>query len=164
MLRRAAARFPLRPSGRPTLPLMDEPLRVTPGLTLPAEELHWRFDPSGGPGGQHANKAATRVELSFDVAASPAVPEDLRAVLLERLGARLTAGVLSLVVSESRSQWRNRQIARRRLAAVLAEALRPRRSRRPTRPSRAARLRRLAEKRHRSEAKRRRQPPAPDGD
>jgi ribosome-associated protein len=104
------------------------------------------------------------VELSFDVAASPAVPEDLRAVLLERLGARLTAGVLSLVVSESRSQWRNRQIARRRLAAVLAEALRPRRSRRPTRPSRAARLRRLAEKRHRSEAKRRRRPPAPEGD
>ena len=164
MLRRGAARSPLRPSGRPTLPLMDEPLAVAPGLIIPAEELQWRFDPSGGPGGQHANKAATRVELSFDVAASPAVPEDLRAVLLERLGARLTAGVLSLVVSESRSQWRNRQIARRRLATVLAEALRPRRSRRPTRPSRAARLRRLAEKRHRSEAKHRRRPPAPDGD
>jgi len=143
---------------------MDEPLAVAPGLIIPAEELQWRFDPSGGPGGQHANKAATRVELSFDVAASPAVPEDLRAVLLERLGARLTAGVLSLVVSESRSQWRNRQIARRRLATVLAEALHPRRSRRPTRPSRAARLRRLAEKRHRSEAKHRRRPPAPDGD
>ena len=143
---------------------MDEPLAVAPGLIIPTEELQWRFDPSGGPGGQHANKAATRVELSFDVAASPAVPEDLRAVLLERLGARLTAGVLSLVVSESRSQWRNRQIARRRLATVLAEALHPRRSRRPTRPSRAARLRRRAEKRHRSEAKHRRRPPAPDGD
>jgi ribosome-associated protein len=138
---------------------MDEPLRVIPGLVIPAEELHWRFDTSGGPGGQHANKSSTRVELAFDVAASPAVPEPLRAVLLERLGGRLTAGVLHLVVSESRSQWRNRQIARRRLAAVLGEALRPRRSRRPTRPTGAARLRRLAEKRRRGEAKRNRRPP-----
>jgi ribosome-associated protein len=138
---------------------MDEPLRVAPGLVIPAEELRWRFDTSGGPGGQHANKSSTRVELAFDVAASPAVPEPLRAVLLERLGGRLAAGVLHLVVSESRSQWRNRQIARRRLVAVLEEALRPRRSRRPTRPTGAARLRRLAEKRRRGESKRNRRPP-----
>jgi len=143
---------------------MDEPLRVAPGLVIPAEELRWRFDTSGGPGGQHANKASTRVELAFDVAASPAVPEPLRVVLLERLGTRLTSGVLHLMVNESRSQWRNRQIARRRLAAMLEEALRPRRSRRPTRPTGASRLRRLAEKRRRGEAKRHRRTPDADPD
>ena len=140
---------------------MDEPLRVAPGLVIPADELRWRFDTSGGPGGQHANKSSTRVELAFDLAASPAVPEPLRAVLLERLATRLPAGVLHLVVDESRSQWRNRQIARRRLAALLEEALRPRRSRRPTRPTAASRLRRLADKRQRGEAKRHRRPPDP---
>jgi len=143
---------------------MDEPLRVAPELVIPAEELRWRFDPSGGPGGQHANKTATRVELAFDVATSPAVPETRRALLLEQLGPRLVAGVLIVTVNESRSQWRNRQMARRRLAAILQEALRPRRRRRPTRPSAAARLRRLAAKQHRAEAKRRRQPPQPEED
>ena len=138
---------------------MDEPLHVAPGLVIPAEELRWRFDPSGGPGGQHANKASTRVELAFDVAASPAVPEPMRALLLERLGSRLAAGELRLVVNESRSQWRNREIARRRLAATLEEALRPLRRRRATRPTAASRLRRLAVKRRRGEAKRRRRPP-----
>jgi ribosome-associated protein len=138
---------------------MDEPLHVAPGLVIPAEELRWRFDPSGGPGGQHANKSSTRVELAFDVAGSPAVPEPMRALLLERLGGRLTTGELRVVVNESRSQWRNREIARRRLAAALEEALRTRRPRRATRPTAAARLRRLAVKRHRGEAKRRRRPP-----
>jgi len=143
---------------------MDEPLRVTPGLVIPAEELQWRFDTSGGPGGQHANRSATRVELAFDVAASPAVPEPLRAILLERLGTRISGGVLRLVVNESRSQWRNRQIARRRLADLLSEALRPRRRRRPTRPSAAARLRRLADKQRRGEIKRHRRAPGPGED
>lgn len=143
---------------------MDEPLRVAPGLVIPADELQWRFDTSGGPGGQHANRSATRVELAFDVASSPAVPEPLRALLLERLATRLSAGVLHLVVNESRSQWRNRQIARRRLADLLTEALRPRRRRRPTRPSAAARLRRLADKRHRGDVKRDRRAPRPEED
>lgn len=138
---------------------MDEPLHVAPGLVIPAEELRWRFDPSGGPGGQHANKSSTRVELAFDLAASPAVPEPMRSLLLDRLGSRLAAGELRLVVNESRSQWRNREIARRRLAALLHEALQPRRRRRATRPTAASRLRRLAVKRQRGEAKRRRRPP-----
>ena len=138
---------------------MDEALHVAPGLVIPAEELRWRFDPSGGPGGQHANKSSTRVELAFDLSASPAIPEPMRALLLERLGSRLAAGELRLVVNESRSQWRNREIARRRLAATLEEALRPRRRRRATRPTAASRLRRLAVKRHRGEAKRNRRPP-----
>jgi len=143
---------------------MDEPLHVAPGLVIPAEELRWRFDPSGGPGGQHANKSSTRVELAFDLAASPAVPEPMRALLLERLGSRLSAGELRLVVNESRSQWRNREIARRRLAATLQDALRPRRRRRATHPTAASRLRRLAVKRQRGEAKRRRRPPDAGGD
>ena len=116
---------------------MDEPLRVAPGLVIPADELRWHFDTSGGPGGQHANRSATRVELAFDLAASPAVPEALRARLLERLGARAPGGVVRVVVDESRSQWRNRQTARRRLAALLAEAGRVPRRRRPTRPTAA---------------------------
>ncbi|MFH1330440.1 MAG: peptide chain release factor-like protein, partial [Actinomycetota bacterium] len=100
---------------------MDEPLRVAPGLVIPADELRWRFDTSGGPGGQHANRSATRVELAFDLATSPPVPEAVRARLLERLSPRAPGGVVRVVVDESRSQWRNRQTARRRLAALLAD-------------------------------------------
>jgi ribosome-associated protein len=85
-------------------------------------------------------------------------------MLLDRLAPRLTAGVLTLTVNESRSQWRNRQIARRRLAATLEEALRPVRPRRPTRPSAAARLRRLTAKRRPSQATRDRRPPDPGED
>lgn len=137
---------------------------MTPELVIPPGELRWHFDTAGGPGGQHANRAATRVELSFDLGASPAIPETLRRRLLERLGPRPAGGVIRLVVDESRSQWRNRQIARRRLAALLAEALRVPRPRRPTRPGPAARLRRLADKRHLSEVKRRRRRPEPGDD
>ena len=140
---------------------MDEPLRVTPGVVIPAAELRWHFDTAGGPGGQHANRSATRAELTFDLAGSPSIPEGLRPRLLERLGARAPSGVVRVVADESRSQWRNRQTARRRLAAMLAEALRVPRRRRPTRPTAASRLRRLADKRHRAEVRRRRQPPDP---
>lgn len=149
------------PASRPNLGLVDQPLRVAPGLVIPPGELHWRFDTAGGPGGQHANRSATRVELTFDLAASPAVPEELRRRLLERLGARAPGGVVRLVVDDSRSQWRNRQTARRRLAALLEEGLQVTRPRRPTRPTTASRLRRLADKRHRSEVRRRRRPPDP---
>ena len=138
---------------------MDEPLRVAPGLAIPADELRWHFDTSGGPGGQHANRSATRAEITFDLVGSPSVPEDLRARLLERLGARAPGGVVRVSADESRSQWRNRQTARRRLATLLAEALRVPRHRWPTRPTAASRLRRLADKRHRSEVRRRRRPP-----
>lgn len=152
------------PASRPNLPLVDQPLHVTPGLVIPPGELHWRFDTAGGPGGQHANRSATRAELTFDLAASPAVPEDLRRRLLERLGARAPGGVIRLVVDDSRSQWRNRQTARRRLAALLEEGLQVTRPRRPTRPTTASRLRRLADKRHRAQALRRRRRPEPDED
>jgi ribosome-associated protein len=138
---------------------VDQPLRVASGLVIPPGELRWRFDTAGGPGGQHANRSATRAELTFDLAASSAVPEELRRRLLERLGARAPGGVIRLIVDESRSQWRNRQMARRRLAALLAEGLQAPRPRLATRPTAASRLRRLADKRHRSEIRRRRRPP-----
>lgn len=140
---------------------MDDPLRVTPGLEIPAAELRWHFEPAGGPGGQHANRSATRAELLFDLAGSASLSEEVRARLLARLAGRAPGGVIRVVADESRSQWRNRQAARRRLASLLEEALRVPRSRRPTRPTVASRLRRLADKRHRKETLRRRRPPGP---
>ncbi len=94
-------------------------------ITIPAAELTWRFDTSGGPGGQHANRSATRVELSWDLANSPSVPDDLRSRILKRLGHRAADGVVRVASGESRSQWRNRAIARSRLAEILEEALAP---------------------------------------
>lgn len=147
------------PARRPNLGPVDQPLRVAPGLVIPPGELRWRFDPAGGPGGQHANRSATRAELIFDLAGSPSLPGDVRARLLERLGARAPGGVIRVTADESRSQWRNRQTARRRLAEILAGGLAVPRRRRPTRPTAASRLQRLADKRHRSEVRRRRRRP-----
>jgi ribosome-associated protein len=139
---------------------MQEPLRVGDDLVIPAAELRWRFDPSGGPGGQHANRSSTRVELSFDLRASSAPTEELRARMLRRLGERAPGGVVTVTVDESRSQWRNRVIARRRLGKLLADAgRRERRPRIPTRPTREARRRRLERKRRRGELKRLRRRP-----
>ncbi|HSF85536.1 MAG TPA: alternative ribosome rescue aminoacyl-tRNA hydrolase ArfB [Acidimicrobiia bacterium] len=141
---------------------MDD-LRVNEEVTIPGRELSERFDTSGGPGGQHANRAASRVALSFDVAGSPSLAEETRLRLLERLAAQATGGVVTVVVDESRSQWRNRQSARRRLADVLAEALRPLPPpRRPTKPSRASQRRRVDEKKARGRVKRLRRRPEVD--
>ncbi|MCJ7726143.1 MAG: aminoacyl-tRNA hydrolase [Acidimicrobiia bacterium] len=141
---------------------MNEPLEIRPGLTVPAAELAWRFDPSGGPGGQHANRASSRAELSFDLGASPSVPDDLRARMLTNLGPRARNGMVIVTVDESRSQWRNRAIARKRLERLLREACRLPRSRRETRPSAGARRRRREEKRRRSETKNLRRRPEPE--
>lgn len=140
----------------------DGPLRVAASLTIPAAELRWRFDPSGGPGGQHANKTSTRAEVSWEVARSEAVTEEVRSRLLERLGGRAPGGVITIAVDETRSQWRNRVIARRRLTAVLDEALRPEAERIATRIPASARRRRLERKRRRAELKRGRRAPEPD--
>jgi ribosome-associated protein len=126
-------------------------LRVSPSLAIPLAELRLRFGPSSGPGGQHANKAATRVEVRFDVARSPSLGPRQRARLLERLGP-----VVAVVADSERSQARNRQVALDRLATRLATALTVRPPRRPTRPSVAARERRLTDKRHQAERKARR--------
>ena len=122
---------------------------------LPARELHWRFSRSSGPGGQGVNTADSRVELSFDLARSPSVPDHLRERALRRLAARLVDGMLTVVASEHRSQLRNREAARTRLAAVLRGAMAgdpP--ARRPTRPTAGSQRRRLDAKARRSATKR----------
>ncbi|WP_232376955.1 alternative ribosome rescue aminoacyl-tRNA hydrolase ArfB [Amycolatopsis aidingensis] len=128
---------------------------VGPRLVIPAAELTERFSRSSGPGGQGVNTTDSRVELSFDVARSPSVPEDLRPRLLERLAGKLSGGVLTIAASEHRAQLANREAARERLAAVLREAAAPPPPRRKrSRPSRGAKERRLAEKKRRGELKR----------
>ncbi|MFD4249610.1 alternative ribosome rescue aminoacyl-tRNA hydrolase ArfB [Amycolatopsis thermoflava] len=130
-------------------------LQVSRRLVIPAAELRERFSRSSGPGGQGVNTTDSRVELSFDVARSPSIPDDLRARLLERLRSRLVDGVLTIAASEHRAQLANREAARERLVAVLrAAAAPPPPPRRPTKPSRGAKERRLAEKKRRGDVKR----------
>ncbi|MFD2768114.1 alternative ribosome rescue aminoacyl-tRNA hydrolase ArfB [Micromonospora eburnea] len=134
---------------------MDDGLRVTERLVVPAAELRERFSRSSGPGGQGVNTADSRVELSFDLAGSPSVPERLRVRALERLAGRLVDGVLTVAASEHRAQLANREAARDRMAALLRAAVAPPpKPRRPTRPSRAAKERRLADKKRQSQRKR----------
>jgi ribosome-associated protein len=134
---------------------VDDGLRVTDRLVVPDAELRERFSRSSGPGGQGVNTTDSRVELSFDLAGSPSVPEALRARALDRLAGRLVDGVLTVAASEHRAQLANREAARERMAALLREAVAPPpKPRRPTRPSRAAKERRLADKKRRSQRKR----------
>jgi ribosome-associated protein len=136
---------------------MDGWLRVTPSCSIDLSELEWRTSRSGGPGGQHANTSDTRVEVRFDIAASPSLGPRQRARLLERLGA-----VARATASDSRSQARNRDVALERLRTRLAEGLRVETPRRATRPTKAARKRRVEAKRRRSEIKRGRGRPSLD--
>ena len=129
-------------------------LRVHKGLAVPMSEITWRATTSGGPGGQHANRTLSRVEVQFDVAASASLGPRQRARLLERYGP-----VVRAAASESRSQARNRQLAMERLAERLAAGLRVDPTRRPTKPTKGSQVRRVEAKRHRSEVKRRRRPP-----
>ncbi len=145
----------MAPSARRHAGHMDGPVVVTRSVRIPAEELRWRFSRSGGPGGQGVNTTDSRVELSWDVAASQALPEHLRARALERLDGRLVDGVLTVSASEHRSQRRNRAAAVERLAALVRAAVAPPPpDRRATRPTRGSQLRRLEEKRRRSDVKR----------
>ena len=134
---------------------MPDDLRVNGWLVIPGSELHERFSRSSGPGGQSVNTADSRVELSFDVAESAALPDWARARITERLTGRLAGGVLTVAASEQRSQLANRQGARARLAGLLRDAVAPpQRPRIPTRPGRGANERRLEGKRQRSAVKR----------
>lgn len=135
-------------------------LEVRAGVVIPDAELSWRFSRSSGPGGQSVNTTDSRVELSFDIAGSTALSDTLKARARERLASRLVDGVLTVAASEHRSQWRNREAARTRLAALLRAAIAaPPRRRRPTRPSKGAVRRRLDEKKRRGETKRLRNRP-----
>lgn len=134
---------------------MPEDLVVTRSFVVPDGELAERFSRSSGPGGQGVNTADSRVELLYDVANSPAVPEHLRARLLDRLAGRLVGGVLIIAASEHRTQLANRKAARERLAQLLREAAAPPPAkRRPTKPTRGSKERRLAGKKQRGEIKR----------
>lgn len=130
-------------------------VRVNERIDIPAAELHERFSRASGPGGQGVNTTDSRVELSFDLARSPSIPDDLRHRMLHRLERRLAGGVLTVVASEHREQRANRAAARARLVEALARAAQPPPPpRRPTRPTRGSVQRRLTAKRRRSEIKR----------
>jgi len=130
---------------------------VRKGLSIPLSEISWRATTSGGPGGQHANRTLSRVEVQFDVEASTTLGPRQRARLLERFGP-----IVRTSASESRGQARNRQLALERLATRLSEGLQVQPPRRPTRPSKSSKERRIESKRHRSETKRQRRTPSDD--
>ena len=129
------------------------------GLDLPLSEVSWRATTPGGPGGQHANRTLSRVEVLFDVGASATLGPRQRARLLERYGPVVRASA-----SDSRSQGRNRELALARLAAKIDEGLRVQPVRTPTRPTKGSQFRRVESKRRRGETKRRRRPPRADED
>ena len=137
----------------------DDTLHVHRGLDLPLSEITWRASSAGGPGGQHANRTLSRVEVSFDVDASPTLGPRQRARLLEHYGP-----VVRAVASDSRSQARNRERALARLASKLDAGLRVQPARTPTRPTKGSQVRRVEAKRRRSETKRRRRAPRSDDD
>jgi ribosome-associated protein len=133
-------------------------LEIRPGVAIPLIEVELRTSRSSGPGGQHANVTASRVEAVFDVAASEALTDAQKARIAARLGPRVTA-----TAQDTRSQLRNRELALERLAQRLAHALEVRRPRTATRPTKASKRRRVDAKKRRGDIKRARRRPADDG-
>ena len=133
---------------------MDGPLRITRDLTIPLEEIELRASRSSGPGGQHANVTASRIEAVFDVRASSSLSDAQRARLLARFGPRVTA-----IAQDARSQMRNRELALERLRERLARALHTPRTRHATKPTRGSKERRLETKRQLAQRKRDRRRP-----
>jgi ribosome-associated protein len=131
-------------------------LHVRPGISIPLDEVEVRATRSSGPGGQHANVTASRVEASFDVSASSALTEEQKRRVMARCGP-----IVRAVAQDTRSQRRNRDLALERLTGRLARALAVQRRRKATRPTRAAKERRLQQKRQRGETKRLRGRPEP---
>jgi ribosome-associated protein len=141
-------------------PAEDESLvPIDPSLSVPRAELAFRASRAGGPGGQHVNTSSTRVELTWDVAASPSLSDEQRERLLERLANRIDKeGVLRLAERNSRSQHQNREAVIERFQRIVAEALRVQKRRRRTRPPAAAKEARLQDKKRRARVKRDRGP------
>jgi ribosome-associated protein len=133
---------------------MDDPMPVRGNTAIPLREIEVRASRSSGPGGQHANKTSSRIEASFDVAASSALSDEQKRRIIARLGPHVTT-----VAQDARSQARNRELALQRMARRLSAALTVARPRHATRPTQAAVKRRLAAKRRRSERKRDRRRP-----
>jgi len=136
---------------------MEDGIQVADGTVIPLDEIELRASRSSGPGGQHANVTASRIEAVFDVESSKALTDQQRALLRRKLGDRVTA-----VAQDARSQARNRELALERLREKIAAGLRRPKPRRPTKPSRAARERRLEGKRRQSQRKAQRRPPSED--
>jgi len=138
-------------------------LRIDAGLLIPADELRWQFSRSSGPGGKGVNTTDSRVALSWDLSTSTALSERIRDRAVQRLGDRLVDGVLTVVASEHRSQLRNREAARVRLADAVRRAVAaPPPARRATKPTRASQRRRVESKRRRGVLKRERGAGGPD--
>lgn len=141
--------------GRGIMGGMSGPHVIRGSVVLPEAELVWRFSRSSGPGGQHVNTSDSQVELRFDLARTKALPPVWQERAVERLAGRLVDGVLTVRASEHRSQWRNREAATVRLAALLAEATAPPpKTRKKSRIPRGINERRLREKKQRGETKR----------
>jgi ribosome-associated protein len=138
---------------------MDDPLVVRRGVEVPLSEIVVRASRSSGPGGQHANVTASRIEAVFDVESSTALSDEQKRRVIKKVGPRVTA-----VAQDARSQARNRELALERLRRRLREALAVPRPRRPTAPTAAARKRRLTDKRRAAERKRARRPPRAEDD
>ena len=140
----------------------DTDIQITETVAIPPTELHFQFSRSSGPGGQHVNRTASQVELSFDVLGSPSLNEAQRARVLSKLKSYIdTRGTLHLTSQTTRSQHRNRAEVVERFTLLLQRALHVPKRRIPTRPSAAAEARRLAEKQHMSVVKQQRRRPAP---
>jgi ribosome-associated protein len=137
---------------------MDEPLQLGRGVEIPLAEVELRASRSSGPGGQHANVTASRVEAVFDVEASRSLGDEHKRRIVARLGP-----VVRATAQDTRSQTRNRELALQRLRARLASALAVQRPRRPTKPTAASRRKRMDAKRRRSDVKRARRRPEPEG-
>jgi len=139
-------------------------IEITKSLLIPMSEVRFRTSRSGGPGGQNVNKLETRVELEFDVRSSPNLSDHQRARILDGLASRIdSSGILRIVSSESRSQWKNKQQAIEKFAKLLRKALVPRKKRIRTRPSKGSRERRLQSKKLHGEKKKLRRPGPHDG-
>jgi len=136
---------------------VSDDLEIRPGVAIPLAEIELRTSRSSGPGGQHANVTASRVEAVFDVHASQTLTEAQKARIASRLGPTVTA-----TAQDTRSQLRNRELALERLAGRLGAALEVRRARRPTRPTKASKTRRIDAKRRRGETKQKRRRPSGD--
>ena len=141
----------------------SEGIRVNTSVVIPRSELTVRASRSSGAGGQHVNKTSSRIEIEWNVAQSPSITDEERARLLSKLASRLSEnGSIRVVASDTRSQARNRDLAERRLAELLAKALTVQKRRKPTKRPRSADEARLSEKKKHSERKRERRRPIPD--